>query len=300
VVVRSEHLPYLLTDSAERLAYRQALQFVDRVVCVSQEVYNTHLAAGVPAEKLSVVRNGISVPTPVPDRAGVRARLGLMPEAKVVLTVARMTEQKGHTYLLAAVPAILASVPEAHFVWVGDGPLAGALHAQMEGLGIAPPRVIFAGRRSDVPDLLAACDVFVLPSLYEGLPLVVLEALANGALVVGTRVCGTSEAIEDGVTGRLVPARESGALAAAVIEALTQEARVARWRRAGRARIAGAFSARRMAAEVAAIYEALAAGPAAGPGAIAGEAGTIHSGGQHGQGADWLYRRGGDRQPARQ
>ena len=294
VVVRSEHLPYLLTDPHECQAYREVVQVVDRVICVSREVYNTHAAAGVPPEKLHVVRNGIVARTPTPDRVGVRARFGLAPEAKIVLTVARMTDQKGHAYLLAAVPTILAEVPEAHFIWVGDGPLEGALRQQMEQLGVAPSHLIFAGRRSDVPDLLAACDLFVLPSVYEGLPLVVLEALANGAPVVGTRVCGTSEAIEDGITGRLVPARDSAALAAAVVEALTQPALVERWRRAGRARIAGEFHVRRMAGEVVAIYEALAGRETDVP----GQPGYRSIGGQHGQGADWFYWRGWDSRPA--
>ncbi len=257
VIIRTEHLPYLLTDPRQQSDYHALLPKVDQIICVSEEAAKSYWAVGVPAEKISVVRNGIIPKRVAPDRAGVRAEFGLGADAQLVLTVARFTEQKGHCHLIDAIPAIVAAAPNAHFLWVGEGPLKEKLRQQAQALGIDPSRLIFAGRRNDVPALLAAADLFVLPSLFEGLPLVVLEAMANGIPVVGTRVCGTSEAITDGFNGHLVEAKDSPALANAVIEALRQPGLTARWVHAGRTRFEQEFSAARMAEETAAIYEAL-------------------------------------------
>ena len=259
VIIRTEHLPYLLTDPRQCAEYQALLPMVDQIICVSAEAAKSYRAAGVPAAKVSVVRNGIIPQRPEPDRTGIRAHFGLPADAQLVLTVARFTEQKGHRHLIDAIPAILAAAPKAHFVWVGEGPLKEELRQQATAQGIDEQRLILAGRRQDVPDLLAAADLFVLPSLFEGLPLVVLEAMAAGIPVVGTRVCGTNEAITDGLNGRLVAAQDSVALANAVIEALRQPGLTARWVHAGRTRFEQEFSAARMAEETAALYEELCA-----------------------------------------
>lgn len=257
VVMRTEHLPYLLTDARQRAEYQALLPLVHQLICVSEEAAKSYRNAGVPAEKITVVRNGIISKRANADGAALRAQFGLPPDAQLVLTVARLTAQKGHCYLLNAIPEIAASAPNAHFIWVGEGPLEEELQQQAAALKIHEPRLILAGRRNDVPSLLAAADLFVLPSLFEGLPLVVLEAMANGVPVIGTRVCGTSEAITDGFNGRLVEAKNSHALAIAIIEALRTPALTSRWAHAGRTRFEQEFSAARMAVETAARYEAL-------------------------------------------
>ena len=255
VVLRTEHLPYLITDPGQRADYHRLVQVVDRLVCVSEGVCVSFREAGVPAHKLRVVRNGINPRPARPDREGVRTRLALPLDARVVLTVARFNEQKGHRYLLDAVPTVTEREPTARFVWVGQGPLEAEFRAQVQQLGLAMQ--IHFLRSADVAALLAASDLFVLPSLFEGLPLAVLEAMAAGVPVVGTRVCGTSEVIRDVVSGRLVAARDGAALAAAVLEALQQPDRAARWAVAGRDRVKRAFGAARMARETAAIYAEL-------------------------------------------
>lgn len=256
VVVRSEHLPDLITDPDERRAYRRLLPHVDRLICVSEQACASFLATGVPKEKLRVIRNGIRPRLAQPDRDGVRARLGLRSAARLVLTVGRLTEQKGHRYLLEAIPSVLERRPDAHFVVVGEGPLDGELRERARALGL-DGHVSFLGRRPDVPALLAAADLFVLPSLFEGLPLSVLEAMGAGLPVVGTRGCGTAEAVRDGVTGRLVPPRDPAALARAVLEPLEQPDLGIRWGAAGQLRLEQEFSAARMAREAAALYQEL-------------------------------------------
>ena len=255
VIIRTEHLPYLLTDARQQAAYQALLPLVDQIICVSEEAAKSYRNAGVPAQKITVVRTGILPKRVEVDRTAIRTQLGLPPTAQLVLTVARMTEQKGHRYLLAAIPHIIAAAPNAHFVWVGEGPLDADLRRQAAALGIHEPRLILTGRRNDVPALLAAADLFVLPSLFEGLPLVVLEAMANGVPVIGTRVCGTSEAINDGFNGRLVEAKDSHALATAISEALHKPSLTARWAHAGRTRFEQEFSAARMAEEMDTLYE---------------------------------------------
>lgn len=145
----------------------------------------------------------------------VPGSLGLAPTTPLNLTVARFSEQKGHRLLIDAMPAILASCPQARFVWVGEGPLVAELRAIVRVRGLAPA-VCFLGRRDDVPALLATADVLVQPSLFEGLPLVVLEAGAAGLPVVATPDIGAVELVQDGVTGLLVPHRDPAAVARAL------------------------------------------------------------------------------------
>ena len=255
-VVRTEHLPYLLTDPQQRADHARLMEILDQLVCVSNAARQTFLDAGVPAQRLRVIRNGIAPRPPQRDRAATRALLELAPQDRLVVTVGRMSEQKGYDVLLAAIPAILARQPRARFFWIGDGPLLEELRVQVRAAGL-DHAVHLLGRRSDTADLLAAADLFVLPSRFEGLPLAVLEAQAAGLPVVGTEVCGTTEVVEDGVTGRLVAPERPDALADAVAEALSNPARAAAWAAAGRARVGREFSAARMAHDTVALYNEL-------------------------------------------
>ncbi len=254
VVVRTEHLPYLLTDPEQREAHRRLVQHVDRLICVSSSATHGFAAAGIAAHRLRTVRNGIAPRSVSVDRPAVLQRLGLPPDARIALTVARLEPQKGYQHLLAAAPAVLASHPRLHLVWVGAGSQADDLRRQVESSGLSG-RVHLVGSRADVPELMAAADVLVLPSLFEGLPLVVLEAMACGLPVLATRVSGTTEAVEDGSTGRLVPAADPSALAAGMLEVLAEPQAAAARAAAAQRRFRDEFGAARMAGEVAAIYE---------------------------------------------
>lgn len=255
-IVRTEHLPYLITDSEQQTNYQNMMRAVDKLICVSKKVRRSFQKAGVPVRKLEIVRNGIVPRRVCAARKIVCARLNLPLNARIVLTAGRLTEQKGHRFLLEAVPTIIEHAPEAHFVFVGEGQLKGELQASVYRLGLQS-RVHFAGQREDVPELMTAADLFVLPSLFEGLPLVILEAMAAGLPVIGTRVCGIDEAVIDGITGRLVEAGDARVLAAAVLEALEQPELAAHWGEAGQKRFEREFTAARMARETFAVYEGL-------------------------------------------
>ena len=147
-----------------------------------------------------------------------------------------------------------ARVPNAVFVLLGDGPEQSALEAQASALGVRN-RVVFLGYRQDVPDLLACADLLVLPSLFEGLPLSILEAMAAGKPVIATDVGGTSEVIEPEQTGLLVPPANPGALAGAIRRVLFDRRLAERLALTGKARVRDEFSAATMVQSVTQIYE---------------------------------------------
>jgi glycosyltransferase involved in cell wall biosynthesis len=210
----------------------------------------------IPRHKVEVIHNAVPVEWFArPAAAALRASLTGGQDLPLVLTVARLDAQKGHCDLLEAA----THVPDAHFVLAGDGPERGALETQAAALGIRD-RVHFLGHRTDIPDLLAACDLFVLPSRYEGLPLSVLEAMAAGKPVVASAIPGTNEAVIHGETGFLVAPGRITAQADAIRRLLVDPALARRFGRAGQARVRQEFSAETMVARVVEVYEGLLAG----------------------------------------
>jgi glycosyltransferase involved in cell wall biosynthesis len=170
----------------------------------------------VPEDRVRLIWNGAPLEDFAPvsaERArNAREELGIPENAVVFGTIGRLNAQKGHRFLLEAAARVLPQVPTARALIVGDGDLMGELRQQAAGLGIAD-RVVFAGHRTDVPDLLGALDIFCISSLYEGTPLALFEAMAAGCAIVSTAVDGCREVLEDGVTGILVPPAEPRALA---------------------------------------------------------------------------------------
>lgn len=256
VVVRTEHLPCLLSHPWHRAEHARMLAHLDRLVCVSEGARATYLAAGAPPALVTAIRNGVTPRPALRPRAETRAALGLADDEPLVLTVARFTPQKDHRTLLAAIPVVLARQPRARFAWVGTGPLAGRLRWAARAAGVGRS-VRLLGSRDDVPDLLAAADLFVLPSRFEGLPLALIEAMATGLPVVATRVCGTEEAVEHGRTGLLAESRDPESLARAILAVLTSLDRGAALGAAGRERAAQAFGADRMVRQTLALYRDL-------------------------------------------
>lgn len=255
-VVQTEHLPWLYRDHRKIERLLRALEPVDHVIAVSEAQRETYERVGVPPERLTTVLNGIRPRGRGIGRGAARTLLGLRPDQLVVLNVGRLIAQKGQRYLLDAVPGLAASFPDLAVVVLGQGPLHEQLRAQAAALGIAQ-RVHLPGYRADARLLLDAADVFVLPSLQEGMPLAALEAMDAGLPVVATRVIGTSEVVADRQTGRLVPARDPEALAVALAELLGDPQLRARYARAGRERYLEHFTNARMAAETAAVYGAV-------------------------------------------
>lgn len=253
VLIRTEHLPWLLDRPEEQTRYREGLQAFDAVICVSESARQSYLRAGIPPGLLHVVRNGIRSAPLRQGRLATRESLGLDLGSIALLTVARFTEQKGHRLLLDAVPDIVRAFPEACFLWAGVGPLEGELGARIAAERL-DRHVRLLGHRDDVPDLLAASDIYVLPSLFEGLPLSLLEAHFAHLPVVATRSPGTNEVEIDGVTALLVEAGNARELGEAVCRVLGDPALAARIAGAGARHVVSHFTATRMARETHAIY----------------------------------------------
>lgn len=254
-VVRTEHLPYLLTDPDQKFRHRVATSLADSLIVVSDSAAATFRAEGF--DGIVTIRNGIDAPVVRRSRAETRAALALAEEAKVVLTVARFTPQKGHDCLLRAAVEVLRHMPDAVFLLVGDGPEQDPARKLAASLDLS--QIVFLGEREDVPDMLLAADLFVLPSLFEGLPLVVLEAMALALPIVATRIGGTVEALGEGHPF-LVPAGEPLSLAAAVVAALGDEAGRRALGARERQRFEKGFTAARMGREMASLYSAISSG----------------------------------------
>jgi glycosyltransferase involved in cell wall biosynthesis len=247
----------MLTKGREQAEYHASLAAIDRVIAVSWGVASSHVAAGVPRSLVTVVANGIDDPVTGRPSAGIRAAFGIDPAAPFLVSVGRLTAQKGYDVLLAAVAEIVRARPDARFLIVGSGPLADVIDTSIETAGLRP-HVRRIEEWDDVPALLAAADAVVLPSRFEGLPLVALEAMAVGRPVVASAVSGLEETVDNGVTGRLVASGDARALAEAILALLADPATRARYGQAGRQRYEASFTARRMVEETAAVFDELA------------------------------------------
>ena len=199
-------------------------RLVDVEVCVSNGVRDYLGAGGFPRDKLTVIPNGVDAPRFARRDPALKKTLGLDPDVPLVTAIGRLHEQKGMSYLLRAASSIRHSDSKCHVLIVGHGPLDDELRALARQLRI-DDRVTFLGFCDDVPRVLAATDVFVLASLWEGMPNAVLEAMAAGLPVVATRVEGTVDLIEDGRTGVLIMPKDVPGLATALLRLLRDPAR---------------------------------------------------------------------------
>src|SRR5437899_11451051 len=191
--------------------------------------------------KVSVIYNAVDfgrLQVTMP-RAAIRQSLGIPAEARLAGTIARLTPQKGHAFLFDALHTT-PGLEDLHLLVIGDGELRGELERRVVELGLHP-RVHFAGARRDLGNLLGAMDLFVLPSLWEGLPLSLVLAMGASLPVVSTMVAGIPEVVTDGETGLLVPPGDAAALGAALRRVATNGDEGQRLGRAGRASVLPRF-----------------------------------------------------------
>jgi glycosyltransferase involved in cell wall biosynthesis len=237
---------------------------VDKVVAVSPAVAEaTRRERGWRDDQVVTIPNGVDLQRfdaarhPRPEaRAQALREWGLADDEVAVGAIGHLSPVKGHADLLEAAARIVARHPRTRFLLVGDGPLRAELEAHARRLGLRE-RVVFAGVREDVARILALLDVVVLPSHTEGLSNVLLESMAMARPVVATAVGGNPDVLRDGVSGRLVPARDPEALAAAVLELVLDPGRARAMGREARRVVEGEFSRQRMVEAYEALYRAL-------------------------------------------
>jgi len=237
---------------------RIVTHYVDRIVAVSEAAARFLVEVkGIPREKITVVPNGRDLTAFLPQNgrglAEVRKHLDIPDEAAVVGVVGRLEEQKGHCFLLEALPSVLADFPNTRLLVVGDGSLREELEEQARHLGVSS-NIIFTGFRDDVSHLLNVMDLVVLPSLHEGMPLTAIEAAAMAKPIVATWVDGTPEVVQDGITGRLVPPADPPALSEAMLELLRNPSQAHRMGEAARQNALARFDLSRQVEATAKVY----------------------------------------------
>jgi len=239
---------------------RTCFNYSRAIIAVSNAVKQHLVAQGMPPDLITVVHNGVDLRAlSRPDAsASVRAEWGLPEGAPLLITVGRLVPTKGHRDLLQAL-SILARDPrwqELRLLVVGAGPLLLPLQREAEQMNLAG-RAVFCGFRRDVPPFLQAADIFVLPSVQEGLSLSALEAMALGKPVVACRVGGTTEVVVDGETGLLVAPGRPAELARALERLLAHPEEARAMGAAGRRRAQQAFDLEQMVTKIEAIYHRL-------------------------------------------
>ncbi len=235
-------------------------RWADATVAVS-EATRTYLLKEkrLGPHKVTLIRNGRGLAGFSPSTSRqehLRSELGIGPHDPVVGVFGRLEEQKGHRFLLSGMPTVLAQVPATKVVLVGEGSLRHELENYVSSLSTSDA-VRFVGYRRDWKELMALSDVIVLPSLYEGMPLVPIEAALMAKPVVATSVDGTCEVVIDGVTGLLVPPAEPEPLARAIVDLLTNPAKCRRLGQSARTRAHKELSLQRQIEETASLYEQL-------------------------------------------
>ena len=223
--------------SLERWTHR----LTDAQVCVSTGVRDWYAAGGFPPHKLLVIPNGVDADRFAGRDPAFKTQLGLPADTPLVTAIGRLHEQKGMEFFLRAAASVRHSRPDCHFLLIGRGPLEAKLRAQARDLPLED-HITFLDFCDQVPAVLKATDVFVLPSLWEGMPNVVLEAMAAAVPVVASRVEGVADVIEHGKTGLLLMPKDIPSLSGSTRRLLDEPDRARAIGEAAQAHVRANFS----------------------------------------------------------
>lgn len=236
---------------------------VNQVLSVS-EIHRQLLSAtvGFPSERIKPISNGVDTDIFQPrsdEKTAIRTKLGFEPERFYIGTVGNLRPVKNHALLLRACKQLCMEQDDVRLIIAGTGPLKEPLNELAGQLGIQH-KIRLLGARTDIPEVLNALDLFVLPSLSEGMPNAVLEAMACGLPVVATEVGGVSEVVEHGVTGLLVPSEDEEALASRLEELVCSETKRQMLGKNARERALACFSLDKMVRAYEQLYVSLVKG----------------------------------------
>jgi glycosyltransferase involved in cell wall biosynthesis len=259
--------PWVTTNHGKRLGMKLSvynrlnilfMKKADKIVAVSQALADEMTKKGIPSTKILVIDNGIDLQrfTNLRENNGLRKSFGLNGNNKTIGTIGSLTEEKGHIYLLEAARQFIDKYPECRFLIVGDGGQRQFLEEKTSRLGLSG-RVIFTGSRKEVPEILSMLDAFVLPSIKEGLPMALLEAMASRVPVIATKVGAIPNVIEDGISGMLIPPRDPKAIVDAVNSLLSNGHSAQEMAQKGFERVRDNFSSKIMSEKYMAVYKEL-------------------------------------------
>jgi len=256
ILINTDHCKQYPIEMRWQVLEKGCSLFADSIVAVSDHTRSDLIKyQRIAPAKLEVIRNGIDVTfTRQETPAEIRRELGVAPDDVVIGTAARLEAQKGLDLLIDATPLILKTLPKARIVIIGGGSLEDDLRARAAGLGLGD-RVIITGYRTDAVDIMRTFDCFVQTSIFEGMPMALLEAMALEKPIVASAVGGVPEVVEDGVTGTLLHDRSPDTLAAAILHFLVDPAVGKRYGTAGRARYQEHFTAKAMVSQYEKLYE---------------------------------------------
>jgi glycosyltransferase involved in cell wall biosynthesis len=238
--------------AAHRLLYRWSARLVSGYIAIADQVEHALVdTIGPIGHKIVVIPNGVDISRYGPqagdpdsaDRKSIRVELALSDRTRLLVLVGTFKEAKGHRYMIEAMTSLAPQYPNLHLLFVGDGELRADLEAQAANAAL-DDRIHFLGSRHDVADLLACSDIFVLPSLYEGLSIALLEAMATGLPIVATRVSGTTQAIVPDEHGLLIPPGDTQAIVKAISQLLSDPDRARALGKAAKQRVIAEFDAR--------------------------------------------------------
>lgn len=231
------------------------LRFFPAIIAVSKPVYNDMIKVGLKESQCSVVSNGIDTQAyaSLADKYVARRVFDLDEKSFIIGTLSSLTVEKGINYLVDAAQEIIKTYPQCHLLIVGNGPEMTSLQSQAKTLGISH-RITFAGRRSDITNVLSAIDVFALPSLDEGLPMAMLEAMAAGKAVIASDVGDVSVALTP-TTGRLVEAKNTAQLIQEISMFIANPEEIETLGQKAKQRVNDHFSSESMSKQYAKIYD---------------------------------------------
>jgi glycosyltransferase involved in cell wall biosynthesis len=230
---------------------------VDKYIAVSERVKEHAIRnSKIPPDKIITIYNGVR---PWGDRTAVdpgamRRALGIAPSDRVVMVIGRLRKEKGHSFLIDGINEVRKRIPEVKLIIAGDGEEEEKLKAQVKRLSLSDT-VVFAGLRRDIPELLTIAELVVLPSLWEGMPNCLLEAMNTGKPVVATTVGGIPEVVQNGETGILVPPRDSHALTEAIMRIFSQREEAHAMGMKGRKRVEQLFPLKKTLEATEVVYQ---------------------------------------------
>lgn len=255
VAGRIKHKPIVITRRVDfpvrsRFKYNE---LADKIIAISKAVKKVLVEGGVREDKITVIHSGIDTKRfDNLNNADYLFREFNIPDKRLMIgTVAHLTDHKGHTYLLDAIPHVLKEFPHSFFLFVGDGELRDLLKTKSRILGISD-KVFFTYFRKDIPEILSILDLFVLPSHLEGLCTSLMDAMYMKVPIVATTAGGIPEVIKNGKTGLLVPPKDPEALAKAMIKLLKGKRET--FTEEGRKKVLHDFTASKMVAKTEKVY----------------------------------------------